>query len=923
MSKAPRCVSATGVGDESRMERYEPIANRWMHRQRWLLAFGLSGAQILGIAFFVTLLSSIGNATAQTIDLGFNPNVTLAIDSIKGVALQPDNKILVPFYTYDDIFNPIPHIVRVNEDGSPDATFAMLPSTSSTNQSLRMVLAAQIDGKVLVGSAPEDIAAIGGATGSGLARLSADGSVDTTFNSQICAGFAVTLLAAQPDGKTIAGCQRNFDVVIARVNADGTADGGYNAPSISGSLNTLALQQDSKVVIAGQFSSVGGQPSPNPSVLRLNTDGSLDSTFNLPGGVAGDNPLALVVQPDGKILLAGYFPDLSTRGIVRLNSDGTLDTTFASASDNPEIWTVALQADGKILVAGSFTTFNGQPRNRIARLNPDGSLDASFDLAGGPPPGYPNRILGLAAQADGKILISGGFTSLGESPAYMLARVTNPDVAQQTLNVPPAGTEIDWLRNGAGPEFERVSFDVSTDDMSWSSLGEGEPIVGGGGWSLSIILPANRDIWVRARGYVQSGIQNGFGSLHESVVQVHIDNPNGPFEVTPSAGLNGTINPDIPQTANFGDRIVFALIPDAGYVASISGTCGGTLSADGNTYTTLPVTADCAVEANFVHLWTVTPNAGPGGTIAPAAPQIVESGTAISFTITPDAGYGIASVTGCGGILKGNTYTTASVTTDCSVTAAFVMGVQTVTPIAGPDGTIDPNTPQTVNFGDAVSFAVTASPNHHAIVAGTCGGTLEGTNYTTNPVTADCTVEASFPIDTYQVTASAGSGGTISPPFATVNFGAAVTFTVTPNAGSAIGAIGGTCGGQLIDNTYTTNPITSDCTVEASFTAIAYVVTPSAGAHGAISPAAPQTVDFGDTQTFTITADDGYVANVGGTCGGSLINGTVYTTAPIDRDCTVIATFTERVDSIFDDGFDGLSRGGFPAVRISREFSTP
>ena len=174
----------------------------------------------------------------------------------------------------------------------------------------------------------------------------------------------------------------------------------------------------------------------------------------------------------------------------------------------------------------------------------------------------------------------------------------------------------------------------------------------------------------------------------------------------------------------------------------------------------------------------------------------------------------------------------------------------------------------------------------HRRVGGTCGGSLVGTTYTTNAITAACTVAASFTLNTYTVTPSAGANGAISPSTPqTVGHGNTTTFTLTPSGGYTA-AVGGTCGGSLVGNTYTTNPITGSCTVSAPFTQITYTVTPTAGANGTISPSTPQTIAQGATTTFTVTPSVGYTASVGGTCGGSLV-GTTYTTNAITAACTV------------------------------------
>jgi len=141
--------------------------------------------------------------------------------------------------------------------------------------------------------------------------------------------------------------------------------------------------------------------------------------------------------------------------------------------------------------------------------------------------------------------------------------------------------------------------------------------------------------------------------------------------VTPDAGPGGSLSPSLPVTVNDGDSVAFTVTPNAGYAIDDVTGCGGSLS--GSTYTTAPVHADCTVTATFVATvtYTVTPTAGPGGTIDPSAAQIVEPGETVAFTVTPDPGYLLDDVTGCGGALAGSVYTTAPVHADCTVTATF------------------------------------------------------------------------------------------------------------------------------------------------------------------------------------------------------------------------------------------------------------
>ena len=142
-------------------------------------------------------------------------------------------------------------------------------------------------------------------------------------------------------------------------------------------------------------------------------------------------------------------------------------------------------------------------------------------------------------------------------------------------------------------------------------------------------------------------------------------------------------------------------------------------------------------------------------------------------------------------------------------------------------------------------------------------------------------------VKTYNVSASAGAGGGISPSSTTVDSGGTTQFTVTPQNGYAISSVTG-CGGSLSGSTYTTGTITANCTVTAGFV-LQYTVTAIAGTGGTISPSSAA-VDAGGTSTFTVTPNSGYAINSVTGCGGSL-SGSTYTTGTITANCTVTASF--------------------------------
>ncbi|WP_422126752.1 InlB B-repeat-containing protein [Thioalkalivibrio sulfidiphilus] len=292
----------------------------------------------------------------------------------------------------------------------------------------------------------------------------------------------------------------------------------------------------------------------------------------------------------------------------------------------------------------------------------------------------------------------------------------------------------------------------------------------------------------------------------------------------------------------------------------------------------------------------VSPSAGTGGSITPDMPQSIASGSTTSFTVTPDAGYDIDTVSGCGGTLSGNTFTTDVIAASCVVSARFSpLGLSyTITPEAGAGGSINPSAPQLLESGETTSFTITPDDGYVVSSISGCSGSLDGNTFTTDPAGGDCTLSASFVLSgpaTYEVTATAGTGGSIDPGLQLVAASATASFTLTPDTGYSIGTVDSACGGTLSGDTFTTDPVTAACTVSASFSLNSYTVTPNAGSGGSISPSSPLSVNHGDTASFIITADAGYgVGSVSG-CDGSL-SGDTYTTGVITAPCTVNADFT-------------------------------
>ncbi len=380
-----------------------------------------------------------------------------------------------------------------NSDGTPDGVVNLDLGASSDDAK---VVAIQADGKIVVAG---NSTPTGGTSNVVLARLNSNGTLDATFGAgnadgtpdgvvQVSFGDdtvdAIDAIAIQQDGKIVVagdttGTDGSQNMMVARVNADGSLDATFGAGNADGTpdgvvsislgdgndeAKAIVIQADGRIVIAGN--TVGADSSSNIAVARLNSNGSLDTDFGVgnadgtPDGVVAvslsdgnDKAKAVALQADGKILVGGVTigaDKSSNAAVARLNANGTLDTTFGAGTDDgtPEgavavsfgagddkLKGLVVQADGKILVAGSNTAADGSTNAVVARLNSNGTLDTSFgeDSSDGTPDGVVSVSLGsgddsaeaIALQADGKILIAGNHVATDSSTNIFVARLIN------------------------------------------------------------------------------------------------------------------------------------------------------------------------------------------------------------------------------------------------------------------------------------------------------------------------------------------------------------------------------------------------------------------------------------------------------------------------------------------------------------------
>ncbi|MHC1766066.1 MAG: delta-60 repeat domain-containing protein [Verrucomicrobiia bacterium] len=389
-----------------------------------------------------------------TLDLSYKTEFDPTNETYRFLALQPDGKILVHRQFVDTSGNSQQAIARLNPDGTPDSTYSvpLAPSGDARLQVLGVAL--QQGGGILVAG---NLSPAPGSPLQGIVRADSAGKIDNSFAPQLelAEGFGSNVLAvaSHTGGKVliggsftrINGTPRNY---LARLNADGSLDSSFQAQiesdEPSSEVAAILVQNDGKILIGGVFTGVNG--TARSGVARLNSDGSLDTSFDPGSGTredpAGGGPVgrvgALGLQADGKVLVAGSFTHLHgqpVRAFGRLNPDGTFDPSFISGAgdcamcDIPQIRSVHPQTNGLIVVTGDFERVNGFVIPRLARILADGSVDPGFL----PPVSINDEVTAAVVTEEGVVTVAMPTPSpSGEGSATRLLRLKpdgTPDAA--------------------------------------------------------------------------------------------------------------------------------------------------------------------------------------------------------------------------------------------------------------------------------------------------------------------------------------------------------------------------------------------------------------------------------------------------------------------------------------------------------------
>jgi len=339
------------------------------------------------------------------------------------------------------------------------------------------------------------------------------------------------------------------------------------------------------------------------------------------------------------------------------------------------------------------------------------------------------------------------------------------------------------------------------------------------------------------------------------------------FETTPvqtvmaSAATGGSVTPSGTTQVNEGTDLTYSIVPAVGYrVADVlaDGISVGAVSS----YTFSNITSSHTISAVFsVMTYTLTASSASGGSIDPSGSLTVNHGASQSYTISPRTGYRISNIM-VDNVSIGNPseFTFSNISSNHTISATFALISNVIIASAGTGGGISPQGNITILYNGNQTFTITANTGYNisdVLIDDVSAGVI--TTYTFNNVITGHRISALFTPITYNITATAGTGGSISPSGnVTVNHGSNRTFTISPATGFQISDV-------RIDNisvgpvpTYTFSSISANHTISATFAVATYSVTAGAGTGGFISPSGTTTVIYGSNQVYTITPDIGY-----------------------------------------------------------------
>ena len=334
------------------------------------------------------------------------------------------------------------------------------------------------------------------------------------------------------------------------------------------------------------------------------------------------------------------------------------------------------------------------------------------------------------------------------------------------------------------------------------------------------------------------------------------------FTITSSAGTGGSISPIGTSSVKYDSSLKYIITPSAGFVLD-------TLFVNGNkvdsisSYTFDTVRINKTISAKFkVQTFMILSSAGTGGSINPVGSSIVKYDSSLKYTITPSAGFVLDTLFVNGNKVDSTTsYTFDTVKVNKTIFAKFKVQTFTITATAGAGGSINPSGTNIVKYDSSIKYTITPNAGFVLDTLFVNGNKVDSTtSYTFDTVKVNKTISAKFKVQTFTITASAGTGGSISPiGTSSVKYDSTLKYTITPNTGFVLDTL--FVNGNKVDSisSYTFDTLKANKTISAKFKIQTFTITSSAGSGGSINPVGTSIVKYDSSIKYTITPDAGFL----------------------------------------------------------------
>jgi hypothetical protein len=834
--------------------------------------------------------------------------------------------VLVMVYADDNTAGAPTGNVLLSIDGQPLPQQQLLssPSLSSTATATFTIPLPSAGNHALVATYPTQ-GIFSTSTGTGILTVNPGSGTTTSLQTSVnpsAFGNPVTFTATVSPGAT--GTVWFIDSTTTTTLGSGTLSRGTpNTATFTTSPTSLAVGAHSIIAVYGGDSNlpgsqsapltqniVGASSSTNLIQSSATTAYGVSVTFTAtvtsgstgtPTGTVTFNDGATVLAPNVALNAGGQaiFSTTSLAGgqhTITATYNGS--TSYGQSTSNSVVHTVTNQPTTTSVTSSANPSASGASVTFTATVNPASATGTVTFYDGASPIGTPVALSGGSAAVPTSSLAVGphSITAVynpGSNTSY--ATSTSPALSQSINPVITASAGTGGSISPSGAQV--VSYGSSTTFT----------ITPNTGYHIVNVLVNGGSI-----GAVTSYTFNNVTANQTITANFALNT----YTITPWAGANGSINPATAQVVSYGSSTTFTFNPNSGYYIAAVTVDGNNVGLP-NSYTFSNVISNHTFTVSFA-LGTniITATAGAGGTLNSQG-VIISSGTSQdflvangggrSFTIAPNTGYHLVDV-----LVNGNSvgavtsYNFTNVTGNQTITATFAINTYAVNVAAsGPSGsgTVSPLSAM-VSYGSTTTFTVTPGTGYSAAMSGTCGGSLNGTTYTTGAITAACSETATFSPNPYTLTVTkSGTGtGNVTPDTGaltwngnsgtgTYPYNTTVTLTAAADISSTF--TGWTNCDSVNGSNQCVVGINGARNVTATFTIRAFQVNVAASGpsgSGTVSPASAM-VSYGSTTTFTVTPGTGYSAAMSGTCGGSLV-GTTYTTGTITAACSETATFS-------------------------------